>query len=584
MSNPRVLVVEPSVALRKLIRAALEGEGYTVLDAADGSSALLERERFAPDVIIQNLVLPDMAGLELTRRFRASAGGEALPILAVSGFLGGSQAARVAAAGFSSLLLKPLDPSRVIQAVNAHIPAGKHRRPDLGKSRQLLVVDDDPIQLRLLSYQLEAAGFRVRTAGSGEAALSLAREAPPDAIVSDVLMPGMDGFELCLQLRRDIALAGIPVLLLSFQYIERADQELARGVGATRFVQRPSRSRELVEAVLETLSQDVLPLLPDAGDLLNQTHFHRLNRQLGRQVSLGTRLAQTSAIQASQLSLLGGMADTLARGGAVDRVLDDLLPDCLDAAGISKGALYLTDSEAVGRVTHRRIVGFRSDDDADLVGFFGCSPLLHQVLNTGLPLRIPSSTVPRELTKRILMGAGAKSAMVVPLGSGQSRIGVLFAASDTPAANGSAPVAFVKALGGQIGQAMALANSFAELTKALATRDEFLTIAAHELRTPLTAARLQAQGLARELMDADREQTAVKALPAKVDMIGRQLNRLESLVDLLLDASRSDRISNAGRREMIDLGELVRGTVIMMRDDASDAAPLITLAATRPVH
>src|SRR6266404_6029746 len=235
MSNPRVLVVEPSAPLRKLIRAALEGEGYAVLDAADGSSALQERDRFAPDVIVQNLVLPDMAGLELTRQFRSAPGGEAIPILALSGFLGGAQAAKVAAAGFSALLLKPLDQSRVIQAVNAQIPAGKHRGADIGKSRRIMVVDDDPVQLRLVTYQLEAAGFRVSTASSGEAALALAREAPPDAIVSDVLMPGMDGFELCLRLRRDDALARIPVLLLSFQYIERADVELARRVGATRF-------------------------------------------------------------------------------------------------------------------------------------------------------------------------------------------------------------------------------------------------------------------------------------------------------------------------------------------------------------
>jgi signal transduction histidine kinase len=99
----------------------------------------------------------------------------------------------------------------------------------------------------------------------------------------------------------------------------------------------------------------------------------------------------------------------------------------------------------------------------------------------------------------------------------------------------------------------------------------------------LTAARLQAQGLARELADADREQTTVKALPAKVAMIGRQLNRLETLVDLLLDASRSDRVSIAERREPIDLGELVRGTVTLMRDDGSEAAPPIAVSAAHPV-
>jgi signal transduction histidine kinase len=415
----------------------------------------------------------------------------------------------------------------------------------------------------------------VDTASSGETALRLARAAPPDAMVSDVLMPGMDGFELCLELRRDQQLSQIPVLLLSFQYIENADQQLAQSVGATRFIQRPSRARELVEAVLEILSHDVAPAPSEAIDLLQRTHVHRVNRQLGRQVSLGTRLAQVSAIQASQLSLLGGMADTLARGGAVDRVLDDLLPGCLDAAGISKGALYLAGPRPGDPLTCRRITGFRSDDDESLTGFFGCGALLDQVLASGTSIRIPSTGVPRELTRKVLMGAGAKTALLVPLGSDQPRVGALFAASEMPAANGSAPIAFVKALGSQIGQAMALADSFAQLTRALATRDEFLIIAAHEMRTPLTAARLQVQGLSRELDEAGREQKAVKALPAKVDVIGRQLVRLE--------ASRSDHQSLAERCETTDLGELVRSTISLCREDSSGAAPPITLSVSRQV-
>ena len=584
MSPPRVLVVEPSAPLRKLIRAALEGEGYTVVDTADGTTALTVRDQFGPDVVVQDLVLPDMVGLELTRQLRASPGGEALPILAVSGFLGGVQAARVAAAGFSGLMLKPLDPARVIEAVNAHIPAESHHRPDIGKARRVLVVDDDPVQLRLLTYQLEAAGFQVHAASSGEAALQLARNAAPDAIVSDVMMPGIDGFELCLQVRRDSTVAQIPLLLVSYQYIEAADLDFARRVGATRFVQRPARSRELVEAVLEVISNGGAPEPSASVDLLDRAHVHRVNRQLGRQVSLATRLAQTAAIQASQLSLLGGMADRLARGGAVDGVLEDLLPGCLDAAGVSKGALYLVGADgAVETLTCRPIVGFRREEEGTLGDFFGCLSLLQGVVASGVAVRLPSTAVPREVTRRVLGGAGAKAAMVVPLGSDHPRVGVLFAASDAPAANGSAPLAFLKALGSQIGQAIALAESFTQMTRALAVRDEFLTIAAHELRTPLTAARLQVQGLAREAVEAASSATAVKALPTKVSIIGRQLARLEGLVDLLLDTTRADHQSLASRREVMDLRELVQATVAVTHQESPEASPLVTLAAGRPV-
>src|SRR5260370_20565264 len=99
MSHPRVLVVEPSASLRKLIRDALEGEGYVVLDTPDGAAALAERDQFGPDVIVQELVLPDMPGLELTRQLRLAPGGEAVPVPAGSGFLGGAPAGRGRAAG-----------------------------------------------------------------------------------------------------------------------------------------------------------------------------------------------------------------------------------------------------------------------------------------------------------------------------------------------------------------------------------------------------------------------------------------------------------------------------------------------------
>ncbi len=83
---PSILVVEDNPTARKMLRLALEAEGYRVIEAFDGATALTRAIAEAPDLIVQDLVLPDMDGLELLRRLRALPGGAGKPIIALSGF------------------------------------------------------------------------------------------------------------------------------------------------------------------------------------------------------------------------------------------------------------------------------------------------------------------------------------------------------------------------------------------------------------------------------------------------------------------------------------------------------------------
>ncbi len=72
-----------------------------------------------------------------------------------------------------------------------------------GKGKHILIADDNPIQLKLFSMQLKNRGFEVTTAYDGVFALKEARDKRPDAIISDILMPNMDGFSLCTEIKRD---------------------------------------------------------------------------------------------------------------------------------------------------------------------------------------------------------------------------------------------------------------------------------------------------------------------------------------------------------------------------------------------
>ena len=118
----------------------------------------------------------------------------------------------------------------------------------------LLVVDDDAFIARLLEIECTAAGYDVRTAGSGDRALELAQERCPDLILADVMMPNMDGFELTRRLRMDERTAAARVILLTARGLS-ADRLEGFAVGADDYVIKPFDTPELLARIGEVLAR-----------------------------------------------------------------------------------------------------------------------------------------------------------------------------------------------------------------------------------------------------------------------------------------------------------------------------------------
>jgi diguanylate cyclase (GGDEF)-like protein/PAS domain S-box-containing protein len=117
----------------------------------------------------------------------------------------------------------------------------------------VLLVDDSPTQRQHTARALEDAGFRVQLAADGREALEQVRRWQPDVILSDVLMPVMDGFALCRELRRDPAFARVPLVLHTSTFVDPRDEQFALALGATCFVLKPANPAEIVEHVREAL-------------------------------------------------------------------------------------------------------------------------------------------------------------------------------------------------------------------------------------------------------------------------------------------------------------------------------------------
>ncbi len=118
----------------------------------------------------------------------------------------------------------------------------------------ILVVDDEPETVELVEFNLRQAGFDVATASDGAQAVKKARAQLPSLIVLDLMLPEVDGLEVCRMLRRDVNTAGIPILMLTAKAAE-LDRVLGLELGADDYVTKPFSPRELVLRVKKLLER-----------------------------------------------------------------------------------------------------------------------------------------------------------------------------------------------------------------------------------------------------------------------------------------------------------------------------------------
>jgi signal transduction histidine kinase len=155
---------------------------------------------------------------------------------------------------------------------------------------RVLIADDIPANLYLLESILKGNGFEVISEKNGAEALAAAKKDPPDLIITDILMPVMDGFELCRQWKADERLSTIPFIFYTATYTDLEDEQFARSLGAERFIikpQQPDLFMKEVRSVLEESQQvrSTRPVHPPGNDCrvlqeYNEILFHKLEKKV----------------------------------------------------------------------------------------------------------------------------------------------------------------------------------------------------------------------------------------------------------------------------------------------------------------
>lgn len=120
----------------------------------------------------------------------------------------------------------------------------------------LLIVEDDPDIRDLLGMALEFKGYQVEIANNGRDGLEIAQKELPRLVITDIMMPHLDGFGLVHRLRLDPKTRNIPVVFITATYVTPEDKDFALSIGATRFVQKPVEIKMFLDLIAELLQQD----------------------------------------------------------------------------------------------------------------------------------------------------------------------------------------------------------------------------------------------------------------------------------------------------------------------------------------
>jgi response regulator RpfG family c-di-GMP phosphodiesterase len=444
MSAPLVLVVEDNQPLRRMVGLTLSTAGYRVAEASDGREALEQARRELPALVLTDLMLPDLDGAQLLVKLRALPSADRLPVIAVSGSRGKLDALTDEPAQFNEFLLKPV-PTWQLVATAGRYAALQSPDATIGVGRALLLVDDNSVQLKLQRLQLERLGFIVSTASDGAAALRAARAMRPDVIVSDVLMPEVDGFELCRAVRADPELRTVPVVLMSSAYLADADRRLADRAGATAYLERGPDLAELeltLSACIHAEPDAELKPFPE----FDLEHARRVRRQLDAYVTSNAKLSEHLELKTVELSVVAGIANLITRALDAPDVLDEALTRCLEVAGVAAGTAWLcdeqgtlrcaTDAGAADHVAALRTAVERLVADNDLA------------LSGGLVMLHPDE-----------LGCGGVAAS---LAAGGETLGVLAISWHDPELD-TERVGFVRTIAGQLSEAIAVRRAIRQL-------------------------------------------------------------------------------------------------------------------------
>jgi response regulator RpfG family c-di-GMP phosphodiesterase len=301
MHNPSILVVDDSPSARYLVRELLRPMDADIEEAENGRAGLDRMANKLFDLVITDVDMPVMTGLEFCHTFKNIAACRSVPVIMISNLGSEQDVSRGYEEGVEAYIQKDKLKAKLLRTARGVLSKAMFRQ-----NRVVLVVDHSVSVLLMLENGLASAGFKVVTAENGTAALAKMEDNPPDLVLSELEMPEMNGIELCRAIKSDERFSAIPFVVMSTRE-ERGQMKEIIHRGAATYIIKPFNLDQLVILVEKLLSDHVALLLKDRERL-----------ELERNLMLGGITSLISALEARDVYTRG-------HSEAVARILSQMV-------------------------------------------------------------------------------------------------------------------------------------------------------------------------------------------------------------------------------------------------------------------
>jgi signal transduction histidine kinase/DNA-binding response OmpR family regulator len=242
--NPLILVVDDELPARELLTSYL-APTYRVVTAESGEEALKKANQLKPDAIILDVLMAEGNGFDTLVALRKTPEAADVPIIILSivdqkqvGF----------ALGATDYLIKPIPKPALLQSV------GRYVAPQGADESAILLVDDDAKSLELLEETLRSAGYKTQAVRSGARALEVLSSKLVGAVLLDLLMPGMDGFQVIRHIRKEEALQNLPIFVMTGKNLTSEEMNLLSDEAQALFHKNKPWQQELIAEIGRVLN------------------------------------------------------------------------------------------------------------------------------------------------------------------------------------------------------------------------------------------------------------------------------------------------------------------------------------------
>jgi CheY-like chemotaxis protein/anti-sigma regulatory factor (Ser/Thr protein kinase) len=231
---PLIVVADDDPTGREVVARFLEREGFSVALADGGQEALRLVREMHPAAVTLDVIMPDLDGWTVLAAIKGDPTLADIPVILVTIV---DEKSRGYSLGAAEYLVKPVDREKLIQVLRRICGSVRGR---------LLLVDDDELVRRQMRLQLQHSGWDISDAENGRIALARLHEARPDAIILDLIMPEMDGFEFLEEMRGRAEWRDIPVVVVTSKDLTTEDRRRLNG-GVERIIHKTGRDETLRE-------------------------------------------------------------------------------------------------------------------------------------------------------------------------------------------------------------------------------------------------------------------------------------------------------------------------------------------------